>query len=273
MKKLRILSFAVAALLALASLSEVVAQTRPTSNPTYIPTGQMAAQTLTTATSSSSYVVNGEGTVAVLVTGTHPGLVATIQGSNNPSSVADASATWFTLQGVTANGLYRVPAGGLTRIRFTVSAITSGSVIVTMAGSPGPQLMGNMSLGAIITNSLATAGDVTSTQFINHDGKGITCTYNQTAESGSPNVTFKIQAYDAASNAYHDILSSGTIVPATDGTSTKHLTVYPGILASALPTNYTGINLHMPRAWRVVQTVSGTSGPAVTGTVGCDVLQ
>jgi len=264
---------AAVALLAIGPLAGIHAQTRPTQNPTYIPTGQMAAQTLTTATNSSAYIVQGEGTVSVLITGTHPGLAAAIQGSNNPASVADGSATWVTLQGVTANGLYRVPVSGLTRVRLAVSSIDSGSVVVTMSGSPGPFTPGNESLGAVLTNTLRTAGTVNSAQFINFDGSGVVCTYYQTAESGSPAVTFSIDAYDAASNTYRAWLTSPTILATADNPEYT-LIIQPGIQTTSLPSKTTAINLKLPKAFRITQTLaSAASTPAITSTIGCNVLQ
>lgn len=128
----------------------------------------------------------------------------------------------------------------------------------------------------LLSGTLTTASTVNSAQFTNYNGRGVKCTYNHTNESGSPSVTLAIQGYDAASASYQTLasnttafnhLASATTMPAT-------LYAYPGIQTSSLPTGVvTGsTSLVVPRLWRVQVTIAGTSGPAVTYTVGCDLL-
>jgi hypothetical protein len=96
------------------------------------------------------------------------------------------------------------------------------------------------------------------------------CTFNQTASSGTPSTTFSIQGYDAASNTYQSLVTSAAIT--TNNTPTK-LVVYPGSVATAVPTGMVIAGLHLPRFWRVQQVIAGTGGPAITGTIGCDLLK
>jgi hypothetical protein len=128
----------------------------------------------------------------------------------------------------------------------------------------------NLSLGAVITNVLRTAGTANSTQQNNLAYGGVSCTYMQTAKSGTSSTTFSIQGYDAANNTYYTLATSGAI---TDNSVPTTVQVYPGAVATSVPTGMTIAGLHVPRLWRVSQTVAGEGGPAVTGFIGCDLLK
>lgn len=125
----------------------------------------------------------------------------------------------------------------------------------------------NTDIGAVITNALRTAGTVTTNQLTNSNSRGVVCTFVATASSGSPSTTFSIQGYDAANAVYQTIATSGAI---TDGTTTS-LGVYPGMSATPA-TAYTAVSAHLPLHWRVSQTVGGSAGPAITGKIGCNLL-
>ena len=126
----------------------------------------------------------------------------------------------------------------------------------------------NTDLGALITNSLRVAGTVTTAAQTNLDKNGAVCTFNQTASSGSPSTTFSIQGYDAATASWLTYITSGAI---TDTTTTA-IAVYPGMATSPL-SGMTCISVHLPRVWRVSQTIAGTSGPATTSKIGCNMLR
>lgn len=123
----------------------------------------------------------------------------------------------------------------------------------------------NVDLGVQITNTVRTAGTVTTSQLDNLAYKGVVCTFVQTAASGSPSTTFSIQGYDAATASYLTYVTSSAI---TDTTVTA-AAVYPGLLATAVPSGVTAINMHLPRKWRISQTIGGSSGPATTSKIGC----
>lgn len=269
------------ALAALLIASGAMAQTRPVTNPTYIPTGQLAP--ITTAavavpTSTSSFIIQGEGTVSVQLSGTFTGLAATIQVTASPLSISDASAVWTNYFTVVNSGLYRVKSAGLTRVRLNLTALATGSVVTTMTGSPGPYDGQNIDLGAIITATNQVASTtLTSAQFTTPDGNGLVCTMSITAESGDPEATFLVQSYDAASNTYLTMLSSAGVNNIASGTTVSQgtLEIYPGIQTTGLPTGMASINLKLPRAWRVQLIASAGVGtlPGLTATVGCNVLQ
>ena len=126
----------------------------------------------------------------------------------------------------------------------------------------------NVDAGVQITNTLRTAGTVTTNQLTNLNYKGVVCTYVQTALSGTPSVTFAIEGYDAATASYKAYATSGAI---TDTTVTP-VVVYPGAVATSVPTGMVIAGLHLPRVWRISQTIAGTGGPAVTSKIGCNYL-
>lgn len=123
---------------------------------------------------------------------------------------------------------------------------------------------------AVIVNTARVASTLNGPQEDNLAYGGVVCTLNSTANSGSPSTTFKIQGFDAASASYYDLGTSGAMTATGAPTS---LMVYPGIVATSLPTGMTVVGLHVPRKWRVQQIIAGTAGPAITGTLGCNLLK
>lgn len=125
----------------------------------------------------------------------------------------------------------------------------------------------------IITNTLQTVGTVSTNIGNNLAYGGIICTYNQTASSGTPKEQLAVDAYDEASGQY----VQWAIAPASAAafTAPVSIEIFPGIQTSTLPTGMVALNLHLPRFFRVreIITDAGSTGAAVTGTVGCDLLR
>ena len=121
--------------------------------------------------------------------------------------------------------------------------------------------------------ALYTAASGMSAQQTNLDKTGAVCTLNVTAESGAPTVTFNIQNYDSASASYYTVITSGTLTPGAlpyQGV----IGVHDGSQTSSLPAGVTAFSaLPLSRFWRVQQVIAGTNSPAITGTVGCDVVK
>lgn len=126
----------------------------------------------------------------------------------------------------------------------------------------------------IITNTLQGPATVDS-QFMNTYGaRGAICTVSQTAESGSPATNISIMAFDSASQILTSWGNSGIINNNNSGSTTwvpQTIIVYPGIAVSALPAGVVGVNLHLPRFFKVRQTTTGAT-TATTGAVGCELL-
>lgn len=135
--------------------------------------------------------------------------------------------------------------------------------------APVARAQSNTDLGAVITNALRTPGTVTSNQQTNVDGNGVVCVFSQTAVSGSPSTTFKIQGFDAANNSYYDLAVSGAVTALNTPTA---LTVHPGVIAADAISPAVAKSTLVPAKWRVSQTITG-AGTAVTGKIGCNKLK
>jgi hypothetical protein len=120
-----------------------------------------------------------------------------------------------------------------------------------------------------ITNTLQVPGTINSPQLGNLDKSGAICTYNMSAQSGSPSVTFAIQNFDTANATYSTIVISGAITAINTPTV---IFARAGAQIASLPTGYVGAGIPLARYWRVQEVVTG-AGTAATGKVGCVVVR
>lgn len=158
--------------------------------------------------------------------------------------------------------LLALPLAAMIAI-FGIASGPSRAQVPSLPNSPY-----NIELGAVITNSARAPATVTTAKLDNIAYVGVECTYNQVSHAGSPSTTFQIQFFDAASNTYQTLVTSGAIT--ADATPTT-IAVSPGIATSG-PTGYVGLNFHLPKSWRVQQ-ITTTGGSTVTGTIGCNLLK
>ena len=230
-------ALSVLAVLALIVPAPALAQTYPYSTPTYIPSAVLAPASLS-ATGSVTFVTNGVGTLTARLTGTYTGLTGIFEGTNETGS----SPTWTTLRAVpvggrvsqlsvSANGFWRVNATGFARVRFRVTAISTGSVTVAMAGTPA----------AGIVQQDTVKRETYSAAFT-----GLTPAASATdffTLTGSASVTVRIKSVEcsgistAAATATIVALRRSTANSAgtsTDLTETKHDTQAPTASATAL---------------------------------------
>lgn len=143
---------------------------------------------------------------------------------------------------------------------------------------PSSQPPYNTDIGALITNSLRTAGTVVSATQSNADKTGVVCRFVYTVSSGSPSTTFSIQVFDAASATWLTYATStaATGYPANAPNTPYDVMVKAGAQITGLPTNMVAISLPLGRTWRVSQTIgsgSGAASPAASGTIGCNYLK
>jgi hypothetical protein len=279
------------ALAGLAALSAVaLAQPYPINTPFYTP-NPVLPQTSFTAAGTLVFQLNSVSVLTVLVAGSGTGIVAEMDGSNDRSdninpptwtqmSCEKSSALPGTGNGqlnpsITTNGLYRCDVAGYTQARFNLTALSGGTVTVSMAGTTNTGYWrdrANYDTAALpnVSGSATaplTPGTYQSPDQYNVGGSGVQCTWTETSSSGSPNAIFSIQSKDAASTTYQNLVS------ATIGTNAQTtLAVYPGMAVSSLPTGWTAQNLHLTKVWRVQVIVGGTNGPAMNAVVGCNVL-
>jgi len=108
-------------------------------------------QSINAATSNAAVTVTlngGEGEVGFTITGlTGSGATVTFEGSNN---IGAASPVWGAINAVsgaalmttaTADGSYRVEAGGRTAVRVRVSSTGTGTITVSYSGSSASSLV------------------------------------------------------------------------------------------------------------------------------------
>lgn len=161
-----------------------------------------------------------------------------------------------------------VAAAALIAGAAAMSSLLPAPLAAQTPSNPAPY---NVDLGALITNTLRTAGTVTTSPQANTNWRGVVCRYLGTVSSGSPSVTFSIEGYDAATASYAALATSGAITTAGETTGAT-LLVYPGAVLTTTPTGWVLNSIPLPRTWRVSQTIGGSSSPGVTSKIGCNYL-
>lgn len=118
---------------------------------------------------------------------------------------------------------------------------------------------------AAVFASAARTATANSTDQVNYSGKGVVCLLDITAASGtSPTLDIKLQYKDTvpATDKYIDIPSATFAQKTAAGTDS--LTIYPGIAETA----NRSVSDVLPRDWRAVATIGGTS-PSFTFSLAC----
>lgn len=240
MKLFRYFAVAVASLLLSAA---AIAQTYgnpgyPYSNPTYVPTA-VAAPVTFTAAGDYDFAAHNVGTAIVTVKNLSGTLVASVRGSNDALSIADASATWTVLPvqptgggaittSITANGTWTVQTAGFTRVQVHITTLTSGShtVTVQMSGTPATSLtrlipqdpaQGDPCQNPYVAKSSAVinVGAATTTKIVDTSGTTTiyVCGFVGSLAGTTPSVTFKTGTHGSADCDTSAATLSGTILP------------------------------------------------------------
>ena len=115
---------------------------------------------------------------------------------------------------------------------------------------------------ATVFTSAARTTTTNSADLTNYSARGVRLTLDITAASGVvPTLDVKIQAKDTLSGAYVDI--AGAVFTQKTATGTDELVIYPGIAETANES----VSDIIPRAWRAVATIAGTT-PSFTFSLG-----
>lgn len=225
-----------ACMLILLAVVANAAPTYPINNPTYIPTAVLPTANLTT-TGDVYFDVNGTNAVSVQLSGTHGSVVAAVQGSNQPMSVANASATWTTLSAVpvaggaavtslTANGIWLVNGAGLTRVRLHVTTMASGTLTVNMAGTMMPG--GLTILNPNTTSNPTAVTDQTGVNYVAVDASGIVSTKVTNGTQSMPTM-------DAVARPGFQKVTDGTSVAGVTAASTAPVAATPALVVAQSP--------------------------------------
>lgn len=172
----------------------------------------------------------------------------------------------------------------MNRFKFLlVAALLAAAPVLAQAQVPSaqPVFNGKASHGTVLTLTAQGPGTVNSVDIVNAVGRGVFCTYFQTAHTGTPtSATFTIQMKDPISGAnaqgssnYLNMLTAPTNAGTSDGvagTIQLGILIYPGAAGSA-PTGITALQLPVPQRYRVAFTEAGAAS-TVTGSVSCQDL-
>jgi len=160
-----------------------LAQQYPVANPTYIPSAILPVASLA-APGDITMQLNGIGSVVLDVAGTNTGVAAVVQGTNSRG----ASPTWKALgclplggasgevQTITGNVTCRLSVTGLAQLRFHMTAISTGSVAVSMAGTQAAGIVGQASIkrATYSASTTAFAPAASATDFLTLKGSATT---------------------------------------------------------------------------------------------------
>ena len=127
----------------------------------------------------------------------------------------------------------------------------------------------NATTGATAASPTGTSYSVTP---VNYVWQGVTCTLNITKTSGSPSLNWTIRQYDAASASYFTLLSTNIGTGSGPLPAQAIMEVAPAIQITGLPSNFTDVELVLPRVWEVTVTAYG-NGLTATGYVGCNLMK
>jgi hypothetical protein len=164
----------------------------------------------------------------------------------------------------------------MIRSKFSMIGVALAAAMISASAlaAPNPPAAGyppNSDIGAVLTNTIQAAGTRTAAPTtVNTQWKGVTCASLWTASSGSPTSVFSIEGYDAATAAYYQIATTGTI--STNNGLPNTLTVYPGVAVSSLSSGNVAQSAHLPRVWRLKEVIAGSGGPRLTSKIGCNYL-
>lgn len=247
MRFLRNSAFALA--LSIASMAgfigNALAQVYPSTTPTYIPTALLPAATLTAA-GSVVFQTNGQATLLFRVAGTNTGVAATIQGTEQRGGTPAWTNLGVQVVGgagritnVIGNGLYKVNVAGFAQVRLNLTAISSGSIVVTASAGQGEDFLTTIPAVRASFSAAASIGTGATTHFLSMIGSAtktvritkaecsgmataavsvsISGELASTADSGDAGTTVTATAQDSTNVAATSVVKSHTTSP-TSGT-------------------------------------------------------
>lgn len=180
-------------------------------------------------------------TALAVVTGT---AVVTLTASNSPSLVSLDSTPVVDTEMPTAAALSDTAANP--------TAPTLGVVVLGFNGSTFERRRNNFNVNTGDTGAkTATGNGATQTNF---NARGAIITFVIGTVSGtSPTCVFKLQGSGDGGTTWYDI--PGAVTPSITASGNTVLTIYPGVTTAA----NAAVSFPLPRTWRVVWTLGGTS--------------
>lgn len=115
----------------------------------------------------------------------------------------------------------------------------------------------------------ARTASANSSDFNNFGYRGVHLVLMADTKTGTnPTLDVKLQGKDNLSGEYYDITSASFAQVTDNMTAAKYLVVYPGLTQA---TN-NKVSDALPKTWRVVATIGGTSTPGYTFSVAATLL-
>lgn len=143
--------------------------------------------------------------------------------------------------------------------------------VVALAYFAAPAVAENNLTGvAVITNTARVPGTETATPARNQSANGVYCTFRQSSESGNPSTVISVEVQDVTSGQWQALGSSTAVTTATASPGTASLMVYPGAVATSVPSGLVVSGLKVGALWRLKQVITG--GTSTTGSASCDLL-
>lgn len=133
---------------------------------------------------------------------------------------------------------------------------------------PNAQPPYNTDMTAMIPKSSRNAGTFFGASQSAIDKTGVTCRLHQNlsnSSSGTPSTTFGIQTWDAVAQTWLQAAVSGAVTTAAD----SDLYVYPGAVATSVPSNTAIFGIPITRTWRPFMILAGSGAPSINSQVEC----
>lgn len=155
-----------------------------------------------------------------------------------------------------------------SKIIASAIGVALAASLLILGAAPSVAQQNNITGAARITNTARVPGTYAVMGTPNLSGKGIYCTIYQSAEVGLPSTVVSVEVEDAASLTWQTFGSTAALD--STGATSKSVLVYPGAVATSVPTNLAIYGLKVPQIWRLKMVITG--GTSTTGTADCDLL-
>lgn len=148
-----------------------------------------------------------------------------------------------------------------------VPALAAALALLATTAAVRAQPADNLSAVVTLTNTARVPGTVDTIAPVNSGGKGVYCVFNRTAEVGAPSTVISVQVEDATSGSWQTLGSAAAV---TGATGSAALLIYPGAVATSVPSGLSVAGLKVSRIWRLRQVITGATSD--TGSASCDLL-
>jgi hypothetical protein len=191
-----------------------------------------ATGSITGSGQSVSLVLSGSATLGLQITGTWVATLvpeATIDGSNWFSIEAFSVGDVASITSISANGQWRIAAGGVVQVRIRCSAYTSGSATITLQATGSAAIVRTVSGAASLisgysstsSNARVIIAATTYTEQLTNAQRSVSSSSASDTSAGTGARTIRITYYDQtmAGPFTEDITLNGTSTVNTVGTN------------------------------------------------------